>query len=998
MNAQIVPYMLLLLFATVISFIMAAYSFVKRSIPAARFFGMLAIGIGIWSLFYLFEVVNLRLYLKQIFFALKYLGIVLLPISLIAFTMEYTGIPLARILKILPFLAIEPLVTLGVVFTNPLHNWFYSNPRLEIAHSFIVMAYTPQFWYYLNAVYSALIGIVSVVLLLMYYKKSAGYRRRQIIFFLLGGILPTAVTLLTLTGLFPLPDLDFTSVALVIGLPFLAVSVFQFRLLDVVPEARDLVIEFLDDSVIVINRNFQVLDLNPAAQTLFGVKAVEALGRDLAELMPLDEPIRDGIALTERFQQDIIISNQGQEYQFELRSFRLSSWYGRPAGRLVLLHDVTDTKELEQNLRQAKETAEEATRAKSLFLASMSHEIRTPLNAVIGMTSLLQDTDLNNEQTEFVQTIQYSSNILLTSINDILDFSKIEAGRMELETQPFDLSMCIEEAMGIILPQAGAKNLEMVYLPEIGIPQCVSGDPTRLRQILVNLLSNAVKFTDRGEIVVRVEVEEEKRNSWSLHLSVSDTGIGISPEQSARIFASFTQADPSIARRYGGTGLGLTITSHLVGMMGGYIWVDSKPGEGSTFHFTIEVGKTKSRSDHQTLTKPDLFTGLQALVVDESAASRDFFIYHLQSWGMSVHAVESGLQALAWIESRPGLDLVIVDMKLPDMSGAALASSLRHQTGMEKTPMVLLASRKQQIPEPERQLLTTILGKPILPAQIFDCLAAIFQKQPGNGSKVPIRAKPAAGLDSSFAAKHPLRILLAEDNSVNKRVAVRFLQRLGYQVDTVSDGQEALAAVQNQPYDLVLMDVRMPVMDGLEATRRIRAEIETERQPKIVAMTAYAYPDDLAGCLAAGMDATLTKPVQLDQLAAMLRQHATLRVDSRLEQEPVVIGPTQILDGLGDDRGEIVALLLKNLDEQLTVMRESWSTGDSDRLGDAAHQLKTDAGYLGANDLSQLLLEIEKKAAAGQFPDLQTQQKVENLLEQVRLTYRSDGPKRTDHP
>ena len=358
--------MLLLLFATVISFILAAYSFLKRTIPAARFFGSLAAGIGIWSLFYLFEVVNLLLRLKELYFGLKYLGIVLVPISLIAFVMEYTGVPLRRVVKILPFLVIEPVVILVLLATNSLHGWFYTNPRLEIAQAFIVMAFTPQAGYTLNIVYSLLIGLVSLVLLVRYYRISAGFRRRQILVFMLGGIIPIGALLLTLSGRTSLPALDFTSLAMVSSLPFLAVSVFQYRLLDVVPEARDLAIEFMDDSVIVINRRFRVLDVNPAAQVLFGVKAVEVIGRDLTDYLPLTAELRAGISQPERFQQDIVLKRNGQEVQFELRSFRLSSWYGRPAGRLVLLHDVTETKLLEQNLRQAKDAAEEATRGQIL--------------------------------------------------------------------------------------------------------------------------------------------------------------------------------------------------------------------------------------------------------------------------------------------------------------------------------------------------------------------------------------------------------------------------------------------------------------------------------------------------------------------------------------------------------------------------------------------------------------------------------------------------------
>jgi len=984
MNAQIIPYMLLLLFATVISFILATYSFLKRSIPAARFFGILALGIGIWSLFYLFEVVNLILRLKELFFALKYIGVVMVPVGLLAFAMEYTGISLQRILKWLPILTLEPVVTLALLATNDLHGLFYTNARLEIGQGFIVMAFTPEVMFIVNTVYSLIIGIIAIGLMIQYYFKSAGFRRRQILFFIAGGIAPIVVLTLILSGVTPLPSLDFTSVAMVTSLPFLAVSVFQYRLLDVVPEARDLAIEFMDDSVIVINRRFHILDLNPAAQSLFHVKAIEVIGHELNELIPLTQELKAGISQPERFQQDLNLQSAGQEVQFELRSFRLESWYGRPAGRLVLLHDVTETRQLEQNLRQAKDAAEEATRAKSLFLASMSHEIRTPLNAVIGMTSLLQDTPLTVEQQEYVNTIRAGSDTLLTSINDILDFSKIEAGRMEMETQPFALHRCIEDAINILAQQAAGKDLEMFFMPAADLPDWVIGDPTRLRQVLVNLISNAVKFTDQGEIVVRAEVDHTEGVKISLHISIEDTGIGI-PEQSLdRVFEVFTQADPSISRRYGGTGLGLSIANRLVHIMGGRLWAESEEGQGSIFHFTIIVEKAASVAEPFTDNQRDLLIGKNVLVVDDSATNRKILVNHLRAWGMTAHEVTSAQQALTWLQTARTLDLILMDMNLPDMNGADLARTVGQENPL-RPPIVLLSSLAQRPNDADRSLFAAILNKPIRPAQLHDLMIQIFNRE--NGREVSFEKVATSLFDTDFAESHPLRILLAEDNPVNQRVATGFLERLGYQIDTVANGLEAVEAVRRQPYDLVLMDVRMPEVDGLQAARQIRALPAPIPQPRIVAMTAYAYQEDLAECLAAGMDDFIPKPIQYDRMVSVIGKINALPGTVPAEEYRMAPQPASILDTLGEGREEILALLLKNLNEKGTAFQTAWVSGDVDLVREYAHQLKTDASYLGAHPLAQLFLAVERRAISGDLPEPAVYDEIISLMAQVSATY-----------
>jgi two-component system sensor histidine kinase/response regulator len=546
--------------------------------------------------------------------------------------------------------------------------------------------------------------------------------------------------------------------------------------------------------------------------------------------------------------------------------------HGTIVGTLGVTRDVTELKRTETELAIARDAAVESARFKAEFLANMSHEIRTPLNAIIGMTGLMLETTLDSEQRDFAQTIRGSADLLLDIVNDVLDFSKLEAGKMSIEQTPFDLFRVVEESADLLAERAQAKGLELLTTIPPHAPRQLLGDPSRIRQVLVNLIGNAVKFTEQGEVVVAVNIEDADPRRVKLRFAVRDTGIGIPKEAQHKLFNAFTQADGSTTRKYGGTGLGLTICRQLVELLGGTIELASQPGQGSTFSFALTMSRQPD-----VLQPPAGFAsleGVRVLIVDDNATNRRILQHQVVAWKMRNGSASSGPEALealrrAASEGDP-FRTVVLDMQMPDMDGIAVAREITADPHLSATRIVILTSLASHPDEEDfRRLgIAAYLTKPVKQRRLMDCLSEVVNKP------VPVAVLPIEADTTVKPALRSLRILLAEDNAVNQKVALRQLEKLGYTADAVADGDEAVTAVQQTRYDVILMDCQMPRLDGYAATRRIR-EIEGTtglRRHHIIALTANSMSGDREKCLQAGMNAYVTKPVRREELAAALEE------------------------------------------------------------------------------------------------------------------------------
>ena len=833
------------------------YALPRRNLPTVPYFIAGAILITLWCVLAALEISATDLRLREGLANALYVPVPFAALMWLLFAMSFTRRTWVFHWNPIALLAAIPIITMILALTNPDH-WFMFGPGILHAENGALYLLRPfHTWFWIHTAYSYLLIITGSALITSYVFHRGPIHHRQGAIMVIGALLPFFANILYLGFRSEFMRVDMTPVALSVSLALFAWGLFKYKLFDLVPIARSTLFDCTDDLVIILDTQERIVDLNPAATDVLGLSVHTIKGEILDDKSPY--PL-DILTQNATFPKDLVLRHGHTDEFYTAYSKSITNKKSENLGRLLTLHNISNIKQNEVDLIKAKEEAEHATQAKSDFLATMSHEIRTPMNAVLGFTSLLLDTKLDGEQRSYTDTIHISGNALLKLIDDILDFSKIEAGKITIEQHPIAIHAAIEDALESISEKAAHKGIELSYYIDSNVPRVILGDSIRIQQIMLNLLSNAIKFTHKGEINIQVSADSIPTTileNFVLRFSIQDTGIGIPRSRLDHIFDSFTQADSSTTRKYGGTGLGLAICKKLCAMMGGSIEVNSQEGEGSTFQFTIAVKEiaeiiNPSSIQHQ-------FHQKRVLIVSTNSTRRKWLSLQCNSLGMQVQTASTAHGALSFIQESV-FDIIVLDHDSYALDALHLSKVVRSQRVV--CPILLITPLT--IPHIHEQYHTIKIHKPVKLNIFLDSLNKCIH------GEFSIKRPSESQFDLGMAKKHPLNILVAEDDQMNQELARLFFQRMGYTPDFVSNGHQAIEAVSRRVYDAIFMDIYMPEMDGLTATRSILSKPGSN--PYIIAMTASVTENDRKRCQAAGMHGFISKPIQVTELADTLKQ------------------------------------------------------------------------------------------------------------------------------